>query len=167
MAIFNNPREREAAAAKLFKQATELHKAGQFTEAQNIYFQILKFHPTHYGVLHYLGVLAYQHQNYPEAEKYFLKSLALNRESSDGFFSLGNTLKLQGKFMDAATAFRKSLALKEDDHECHYCLGQTLEEMGKCEEAKESYARAVILKEDYQEAMDALNALVLKTQSQG
>jgi Flp pilus assembly protein TadD len=78
---------------QLFDQALRLHQAGQLSQAEQIYRQILDEQPQHPGATHYLGVITYQNGRYDVAEELIRKAIALAPTNADAHGNLDNLLR--------------------------------------------------------------------------
>ncbi|MBI4472934.1 MAG: tetratricopeptide repeat protein [Acidobacteria bacterium] len=82
-----------------------------------------------------LGTIAYQAQDYEEAEKYFRESLNVDPEFYPPLVNLGGTL-LSGRKVEEALPFNEAAArARPDDALAHSQLGQNLFFLGRFEEA--------------------------------
>jgi tetratricopeptide (TPR) repeat protein len=85
-----------------------------------------------------LGKIAVTRTNYPEAETYLKKAIALDPQSPDAYLYLGQMYFDTSRFDDAETALRKSIALTTDVsrnryqvQKAHYLLGRILMRKGQ------------------------------------
>ncbi len=70
-------------------RAIELHRSGNFAEAEKIYRRILVKEPNSAGTLFLLGSVAHQTNRPQEAEELVRKAISLNPNSADYFVNLG------------------------------------------------------------------------------
>jgi protein O-GlcNAc transferase len=149
---------------ELFALALKKHQAGHFSDAERLYRQILQTDSRHTDALHFLGVLAHQAGRNDMAVDLIGKAIAQNGRVPGFHINLGNALKAQGKFPEAAAAYAYALSLKPDNVAAHYSLGVALHAQGKLPEAAAAYRRALSLKPDHAEAYTNLGNVL---QAQG
>ncbi|MGH8230466.1 MAG: tetratricopeptide repeat protein [Steroidobacteraceae bacterium] len=146
--------------AQVFARALQHHQAGRLTEAEKLYWQVLRSDSHHADALHFLGVIAHQNQRHDVAIDLIGQAIGQNAKVPAFHTNLGNALKASGRLDDAATAYRRALALKPDHAPAHYNLGVVLDALGSADQAAAAYARAVALNPQHAEAHNNLgNAL--------
>jgi protein O-GlcNAc transferase len=87
----------------MLNQALELHKAGQWSSAEKIYWEILKKEPNNKIALNNLAVMCFQHQRYSLCENLLDKSIKVDNKNKD---TLENILILQVKVKDVIKAYK-------------------------------------------------------------
>jgi len=144
----------------LFDKAVQAHQAGQFSEADAAYRQILDADPGHADANHLLGVLALQTGNHEAAVQLIERAIAANPAVAAFHANLGVALKERGRFEDAAASQRKAIGLQPDFADAHFNLGNALVDLNRLEEAAAAYRAAIRIKPDFAEAHGNLgNAL--------
>lgn len=78
-----------------------------------------------------------------------IKAAELQPDNAAVHNNLGNALKKQDRFYDAAASYRRVLEIKPDFAEAHNNLGNVLQCMGQLDKAAASYRRALEIKPDY------------------
>jgi len=142
-------------------QAIALHRAGNLSQAEALYRQILTVEPNSPDVFYFLGLIAAQKRKSPSAIELMKKALNLKPDFIDAHYSLGNALMEQGELEGAASCFRKALILKPDYVYAHYNLGYALMKLGKLEEAVSCFQKALALNPEYVDAyLNLGNALM-------
>jgi tetratricopeptide (TPR) repeat protein len=136
----------------LFKKAVDLHSSGQLAQAEKLYKKILGSHPGHPGVLHLLGLTAYQSGNYKSAIKAFEKSIAGFSNNPDVYNDCGEAYRALSQFDTAAGYYEKALKLNPYSAIAHNNLGIVLKYLCRLEEAVLHYQQAVSIQPDYVEA---------------
>ncbi len=133
-------------------EAIRHHSAGQLTEAETIYRQILKDEPENSEILHRLGVLALQTGYLDAAENLIREALSITPEFTDAYSNLGIVLKKQGRLDEAAESYKSALKLDQDMPETYSNLGNILKELGQFEDAVSVYIKALELWPDFSDA---------------
>jgi predicted O-linked N-acetylglucosamine transferase (SPINDLY family) len=137
-----------------------LQQAGRFSDAAEIYRQILAVDPKHADALHLLGLVAYHDGDYAQAVDLIMQALS-QHESEIFYGNLGNALSARGMRAAATESFRQAIALKPDYVPAHNNLGNLLREEGRLTQAVECFKTVITLQPDYAEAHNNLaNALV-------
>ena len=131
--------------------AIEHHQAGNLSQAEKIYRQILQVSPNHPGALHFLGLVAKQSGQLEAAAELIGRSLAYRPDYAEAHGNLGSVLSQLGRLEQAVASYRTALSLKPDLAEAHANLGNTLMQQHKLDEAATSYGRALALKPDLAE----------------
>lgn len=94
--------------------ALDLHLAGRFGEAQELYARILDAEPDQPDALHYLGVLAGQIGHGDFGLTLIDKAIALRPEAADIRANRANLLRGLNRLDEAEAGYRRALALRPD-----------------------------------------------------
>jgi len=144
-------RNRQVSAFDLQTQmqsAFALHQQGRLTDAEEIYRQVLRSAPDHFGALSLLGTIACQKRDYARAAELLSKAVSINPHVPASHSNLAVALKELGRFEEARASCEKAIALKPDYAEAYYNRGLALKELGRPEEALASYDKALALRPD-------------------
>jgi Flp pilus assembly protein TadD len=71
------------------RPALELHRRGQFDQAERLYLAILEENPRHFDALHLLGVLCHQQGRLGEASQFVREALSINSHSVEALANHG------------------------------------------------------------------------------
>jgi len=134
-----------------FGIAAEHHNAGQLTEAEQIYRQILNVNPLHADALHGLGVIAHQVGRDDFAAELIGKALA-QRIEPVFHNNLALVLLALGKPNEALSAILKALQIRPAYPQAYNALGNVQESLGNREDAIASFEKALELRPDYADA---------------
>lgn len=77
-----------------------------------------------------MGMIYFQQQNLPEAQKVYEKSLQLDPRYVDGMRNLGSCLAMQGKFKEAIPYFKKAIEFKPNEAILYFFLGSAYRDSG-------------------------------------
>jgi len=130
------------------QRAIGFHQTGKLQQAELIYQQILQIHPQHFTVLHLLGVIAYQAENFEIAVDLIGQAIKIDPNQSSCFFSLGLILKKQGRLREAINAYYKVLEIEPKNADAYNNLGNILGLSGQLEEAVDTYRKALEINPD-------------------
>ena len=76
-----------------FASAVQNHQKNFFKIAENLYKEILKINPNHFGSIFYLGTLLVQTQRFELAKSLLYKATQINPNYAAAHNNLGATLK--------------------------------------------------------------------------
>ena len=79
-----------------FASALKNHQENNLEAAQNLYEEILKTNPDHFGSIFYLGALFAKISNFQEAKKLFKKAIEIQPKFSPAHTNLGSALQKLG-----------------------------------------------------------------------
>jgi len=145
------------------RTAIKHHQAGQLTQAEAIYRQILQVQPEQPDALHLLGVIAHQVGQHEAAVEMIGKAIKLAPQSPEYPINLGEALRALGRLDEAAAAYRKAIRLNPKFAAAYNNLGIALRQQGKDAEAITAYRRAIAANPAYPQAHNNL-AVTLKDQ---
>jgi tetratricopeptide (TPR) repeat protein len=86
--------------------------------------------------------------DYPDAEKWTLRSLDMNKSDPETWYSLGRIRYSTGKFQDAVQCFVHALALAPRSPKAATNLGLAYEGLNQPDKAAEAYQAAIDLQKD-------------------
>jgi protein O-GlcNAc transferase len=141
-----------------FEMAMRRHQAGQLSEAEQFYRQILAEQPEHPEATHLLGIIAHQVGQNDVAVDLIRRAIALKPNFPEAHSNLGNALKELGKLDESIAAFRAAIAMRPGMVGTHSNLGNVLKEKGLLDEALAAYRQAIALRPNYAEAYNNLGS---------
>lgn len=145
----------------LIEQAVELHAAGQWGEAEDLYRQALEQNPENPDAWHGLGLLAHQCGQGEPAVEWIRQAVDLAPERPVFWNDLGEALRGLGRTEDALEAYERALALRSEFPECLVNLGAVLGGLGRTERALSQFQRALALEPEHPEALTQYGAVLL------
>ena len=131
--------------AQLCQRALSHHQAGQWSEAESLYRQIIAQEPDHADALNLLGVLLYQRGRNEEAVELIRRAIRINPKTAQYHNNLGLALVALKRLGEAEAAYRQAIALYPAYADAHYSLGWVLQETGRLEEAAAAYRQTVAI----------------------
>lgn len=132
-----------ATVAEALSTAIHHHSAGNLSQAESIYRQILTSEPQNAAALHLLGVIAYQVGRNELAVDLIGRSLAVNPDSHEAVGNMANALKTLGRVDEAIAHYERAIGMCPTFRDALYNLGVTLEDAGRLDEAVAMYRRAI------------------------
>jgi tetratricopeptide (TPR) repeat protein len=136
----------------LLQQAMAQHNAGQLSEAEALYRQILQVYPSHSNALRLLGVIASQSGRSTNALELLDRAIQIDPMFAEAYFDRGNALFVLQQFQAAVQSYDKAIRLKPEYAEAYQNRGSALHELQQFQAAGESYDKAISLKPDFTEA---------------
>jgi protein O-GlcNAc transferase len=135
-----------------FEQALRHHQSGRLQEAEQAYRRILQKQRSHFGALHFSGVLAHQRGQHAVAIDLIRRAIVLKPNWPEAHNNLGLTLAAAGQLDQAITAYKRSLELRPNYANAFYNLGIALKARGQLADAIAAHRRAIALQPTYVEA---------------
>lgn len=120
-----------------------LHREKAFAAAGEQYRKIPADHPHYPDALHNLGLLAYEGQEFDQAEILIRSAIALRPSAADFHYNLGNVLGKIGRHSDAITSFNEALRLRPQDAAAWNNLGNAQLAGGELIAAEASFRQAL------------------------
>ena len=137
---------------KLFKKATNKHKAGHYKEAQSLYKKILKSQPQHVDANYMLGTLYAEQGDTNNALKY----LAVAEEFAPGSQyiknNMGNIYRMRGDYETAEKKYNEALSIQPDMIEALNNLAIVYRRLNQTSQAISLYKNAISLSPNFVEA---------------
>jgi predicted O-linked N-acetylglucosamine transferase (SPINDLY family) len=146
---------------QILQEGLRLHQAGRLAEAELHYRQLLAQRPRDPDALHYLGLLAYQAQQYETAARLIGESIAEKADDPTAYSNLGNALAMLMRVAEAEAAFRGALSLDPEFADAWFNLGNILREQQRLTDADAAYRRVIDLRPNHIGAFNNLANLLL------
>jgi protein O-GlcNAc transferase len=93
------------------QRAMQMHSAGNLSQAEELYNEVLSADARQFDVLHMLGILHCQRRNFHEAVAFFNRALEVRPQSVDALVNLGRAQSEAGDLHDAETSYLRALAI--------------------------------------------------------
>jgi Flp pilus assembly protein TadD len=100
-----------ARATADFTRAVELARAGKDDEAELEFQQIAAGYPSYPGALVNLGILYRKHGDLAKSDQSLHAAVQRDPSDAEGWSELGVTLRMEGKFHEAADAYNKAISV--------------------------------------------------------
>ena len=120
VAVAARPRAPIADLTGVLQAAVSHHQAGNASEAERLYRQVLAVDPEQADALHLLGVLAYQAGRADLAAPLIQRAIEHRPSAPSYHLNLGNALLALGCGADAVASYRQATALAPADPEAYY-----------------------------------------------
>ncbi len=103
-----------ATIPEILATALQYHQAGHLSAAEQLYRQILRVEPNQPQAWHLLGVANVQQGRHQAGVECIQRALVLRPDWADAHSNLGNALREQGRFSEAAAAYRRAPETEAD-----------------------------------------------------
>jgi len=146
-----------------FTSAVQNHQKNFFKIAENLYKEILKINPNHFGSIFYLGTLLVQTQRFKLAKSLLYKATQINPNYAAAHNNLGATLKELGEYQNAINCCQKAIKINPNYADAHYNLGLVFKELGEFKKAISCFKKAIQIHPSYINAHQNLMEAYEKT----
>lgn len=126
----------------LLKNAVAAHGAGNLSEAETLYREVLARDAEQPTALYLLGVMALQVGRPEVATGLIARSLERQPGNAEAQYNLGNAFLALGRQAEAERCFLETIRLQPDYVSAHYNLGNLQQNAGALDAAEESYRAA-------------------------
>lgn len=133
----------------LLQQGIELHKKGQFQEADSYYRQVLAIDPENADAIHLLGLLADAIGDSDLATDLIKFAIGLRPGSAVFRNNLANISRAQGKHEEATACYLEALKINPAYFEAAFNLANLYRDLGQLEEAIHFYQQATTIDPDF------------------
>lgn len=148
-----------------FETVCNLHKAGQFAQAEQGYRAILRKNPRHVEALHALGILYTQQGKWDDAVPFLQKAMKYDTKNPAIALHLANVLKLQNLFQPAEKLLIETLKTFPHYLPALHNLGIVYYAQGQFAKAAQAYQTVISQQPEYIDAYYNLG-LALQQQAQ-
>lgn len=89
-----------------------------------------------------MGMIYFQQNNVPEAQKVYEKAIQIDDRYVDGYRNLGSALAIQGKFAEAIPHFKKAIEFRPNEAILYFFLGSAYKDSGDSVSAQQYLNKA-------------------------
>lgn len=149
--------ERRAHLLKLLEEGDEHRRAGRYSEAEKNYIEIISLDPKNVSAYTGLAKAYFNQDKWKETEevaRHVVDSLDSVAELAWAF--LGRSLKVQGKWTEAAAAFKQALKVNPFMAKRWIDVGDCYKELGGLAEAIVAYRKAAEIEPNNPRVLDQL-----------
>jgi protein O-GlcNAc transferase len=138
-----------ATVADLFAQAWKHHQTGSFSQAEDLYRQVLQADAAHADAWCFLGATCQSQGKVQDAEMYYRRAVQLLPNHPSAGNCLGVLLAQQGRLDEAANIFQELLRRQPADAGVFNNLGLVRAQQGRWHEAAAFYRQALTIQPDF------------------
>lgn len=136
--------------------AWQQQQAGNLTQAEALYRQVLQSDPRSLNALYLLAVVCQLQGRTEECIPLYQRAMKLKPDSAEVQNNLGAAFASLGRMTEALTCYREAVRLKPDHAESYHNLGYLQASHGDWDQAIASYKEALALRPQYPEALNGL-----------
>jgi protein O-GlcNAc transferase len=125
------------------ESALKHYQSGKLQLAKSVCNKILKEQPYNADILHFLGIINLELEQYDSAVKYIKKALQIKPKNAQAYFHLGNALRGKDQTEEVMSCYRKAIELNPAYSEVYNNIGNILQEKGQVNEAITYYQKAI------------------------
>jgi predicted TPR repeat methyltransferase len=140
--------------------ALRCHEAGQLSDADGIYQNILAAQPDHFDALRLRGVIARQQGRFDTAAQFIERAVHVDPGRSEAHYNLADVLRCQGKLESAIVEYKMAIQCNPKLALAHFHLGKVLHDQNRLDQAKIALDKAVELQPQRAESYNALGNLL-------
>ena len=100
----------------MFNQGMKHLKNGEYSEAEQIFDEILEMHPNNISTLKIKGITLINQEQYPNALKHFFKVLQFKPNDVTALIGMGVGMGYLGEYKEAQSYFERANELKPDNN---------------------------------------------------
>jgi len=142
-----------------FELGVKNHQKKNFETAGNLYKEILKTNPNHFGSIFYLGSLLVQTKRFNSAKSLLQKAIQIKTNYAPAYSNLGGALKELGEYEEAIEHCQKAIQIDPNYADAYNNLGASLKELGELQKAVDSYQKAIQIQPNFEDAHINLSAV--------
>lgn len=154
------PRASAAQVREWFTLALQRFSSGALEAADEALAELLEAAPRHPEALELSAIVAAQRGDPAEAIRRFRRLAAVQPDSAEAQFNLGNLYRHSLRWEEAEAAYRAALRIAPAVPQAVFSLGLVLGETGRPHEAEAEFRRALALDPGYVEAMYNLGVVL-------
>ena len=123
----------------LLEKAVTCHRAGNLSQAEQLYREVLALDPDQHDALNLLGVISHQRGNYQEALSLYDEAIAGAPELAISHFNKGNTYQEIGDVESAMACYEIAVEIDPEFNDARLNLAALLQQQERTEEAIKHY----------------------------
>ena len=140
------------ASSSLLDQALACHQNGHWSQALDLYHQVLADHPYQANVLNNVGIILQRFKRNDDALSYFERALAVEPDHPPSLFNRGNVLRSLNRPLDAVHSYDHVLQIMPNHPEVLNNKGNALRALNRLDDAQANYQLALSYAPDYADA---------------
>lgn len=140
------------ADSQLLDQALACHQNGHWSQALDLYHQVLDDHPLQANVLNNIGIILQRFKQNADALNYFERALAIESNHPPSLFNRGNVLRSLNRPQDAVNSYDQVLQAMPNHPEVLNNKGNALRALNQLDAAQANYQLVLRHAPDYADA---------------
>lgn len=135
-------------------------QAGYWKTSQTLFDHALKVTVGNDVAHNNLGVELRNQGRLDEANRHYLRAIAINPNNADAYNNMGNSLCSEGRKVEAIGYYERAIAIQPDNAKAHFNLANTFRDLGKNDPAITHYRQAIAIRPTYEKALYNLATLL-------
>ena len=137
---------------KTFDLAVQNQKKNNFQVAENLYKEVLKINPNHFGSIFLLGTLSIKIKNFDRAIQLLNQAILIQPNHAQSHNNLGVVFVELGEVQKAMSYYQTAINSQPNYADAHNNLGVVFRELGEVQKAISCYQKAINIQPDYADA---------------
>ncbi len=146
---------------QLLERGRTYFLAGQLSDAEDAYRQVLAIEPQNADALHLLGTVAFRAGNASAAIDLIGRAIALKPMAAEYWANIASILNSEKRHPQAGAAAAQAIRVRPDYAEAYYHLANAFEGCKEKEKSAVAFAEAINLRPQFVEAIIGLGNLLL------
>ena len=137
---------------KTFDLAVQNNKKNNFQVAENLYKEVLKINPNHFGSIFLLGTLSIKIKNFDRAIQLLNQAILIQPNHAQSHNNLGVVFVELGEVQKAMSYYQTAINSQPNYADAHNNLGVVFNKLGEVQKAISCYQKAISIQPDYADA---------------
>ena len=137
---------------KTFDLAVQNQKKNNFQVAENLYNEVLKINPNHFGSIFLLGALSIKIKNFDRAIQLLNQAILIQPNHAQSHNNLGVVFLELGEVQKAMSYYQTAINSQPNYADAHNNLGVVFNKLGEDQKAISCYQKAISIQPNYADA---------------
>ena len=137
---------------KTFDLAVQNQKKNNFQVAENLYKEVLKINPNHFGSIFLLGTLSIKIKNFDRAIQLLNQAILIQPNHAQSHNNLGVVFVELGEVQKAMSYYQTAINSQPNYADAHNNLGVVFNKLGEDQKAISCYQKAISIQPNYADA---------------
>ena len=137
---------------KTFDLAVQNQKKNNFQVAENLYNEVLKINPNHFGSIFLLGALSIKIKNFDRAIQLLNQAILIQPNHAQSHNNLGVVFVELGEVQKAMSYYQTAINIQPNYADAHNNLGVVFNKLGEVQKAISCYQKAISIQANYADA---------------
>ncbi|MFS8859858.1 tetratricopeptide repeat protein [Synechococcus sp. H60.1] len=147
---------------ELLERAFRHHRSGELDQAEKCYLEILSLEPNQPDAIQYLGILAYQQEQYVKSVEWLERCVSLGQRSASLYTNLGVAYEKLNRPERAIECYQQAIQIDPESLNANFNLGLALIQLERWDEAEKAFLKVLELDPQQFEAAYFLGQVLLK-----
>ena len=130
-----------------------LYHTGKLKDLEERAKKLLSIFPSSIEINNILGIINLDLDQIDDAIENFKKAVKVKPDFAEGYFNLGNCLRIKGEMHQALDAYKKALSVRPDYAEVYLNKGNIFKKQNQPDQALEAYKEALSINPGFADAI--------------